>query len=124
MNIMQDDLLNILKNNNRNIDNQKLMDYVNGRLSPEEKHEVEKWMIDEPFFSEAAEGLQAVGSEKAVTKSVEQINSQLRLYLRERKNKKRIRKLLPITFWTYVAIVVILLIAVITWVVVNRINGN
>ena len=121
---MQDDLLNILKNNNRNIDNQKLMDYVNGRLSPEEKHEVEKWMIDEPFFSEAAEGLQEVGSEKAVTKSVEQINSQLRLYLRERKNKKRIRKLLPITFWTYVAIVVILLIAVITWVIVNRINGS
>jgi anti-sigma factor RsiW len=55
---MHEDLLNILSDSNKDIDNQKIMDYISGRLSSEQKHEVEKWMIDNPFFNEAVEGLQ------------------------------------------------------------------
>ena len=47
---MHEDLLNILSDSNKDIDNQKLMDYISGKLSAEQKHEVEKWMIDNPFF--------------------------------------------------------------------------
>ncbi len=39
---MDDDLLNILSNSNKDIDNQKLMDYLSDKLSAEEKHEFEK----------------------------------------------------------------------------------
>ncbi len=39
---MNQDLLNILANSNKDIDNQKLMDYLNGKLSDDEKHELEK----------------------------------------------------------------------------------
>ena len=38
---MNDDLLNILSNGNKDIDNQKLVDYLDGKLSEKEKHEVE-----------------------------------------------------------------------------------
>ena len=38
---MNNDLLNILSNSNKDIDNQKLMDYVAGKLTEQEKHEVE-----------------------------------------------------------------------------------
>ena len=41
---MSSDLLNILSNSNKDIDNQKLMDYISGKLSGKEKHEVEQWM--------------------------------------------------------------------------------
>ena len=34
---MNDDLLNILSNSNKDIDNQKLMDYLSGKLSAAEK---------------------------------------------------------------------------------------
>ena len=39
---MNDDLLNILSGSNKDIDNQKLMDYISNKLSAEQKHEFEK----------------------------------------------------------------------------------
>jgi hypothetical protein len=55
---MTDDLLNILSNSNKDIDNQKLMDYVSGKLSAEEKHEFEKTLVDSEILNDAVEGLE------------------------------------------------------------------
>ena len=60
---MQDNLLNILSDNNKDIDNQKLMDYISGKLSAEQRHEVEKQMADNAFLNEAIEGLQQAGKD-------------------------------------------------------------
>jgi anti-sigma factor RsiW len=54
---MSDDLLNILSNSNKDIDNQKLMDYLSDKLSAEEKHEVEKTLVDSELMNDAVEGL-------------------------------------------------------------------
>jgi anti-sigma factor RsiW len=108
---MHDNLLNILSDSNKDIDNQKLMDYISGKLSGEQKHEVEKWMADNPLVSEAIEGLQQTSSENSA-KAVEQINKQLRIHLQQRKRKKESR-FIPVNMWTYVAIVLILLIIVV-----------
>jgi len=61
---MNNDLLNILGNSNKDIDNQKLMDYLSGKLSDQEKHEVEMWMVDNDFENEALEGLQQMSGNK------------------------------------------------------------
>jgi thiosulfate reductase cytochrome b subunit len=115
---MQEDLLNILSDSNKEIDNQKLMDYISGKLSAEHKHEVEKWMVDNPFFNEAVEGLQEAGSEKDVQDSVDQINKQLRVYLKQRK-RKRVRNLLPVNKWTYIAVLFILALAVLVYLIIR-----
>lgn len=117
---MHEDLLNILSDSNKDIDNQKLMDYISGKLSDEQKHEVEKWMIDNPFFNEAIEGLQLAGSEKKVQKNVEELNRQLRKYLQQKK-RKRGRDFFPVNTWTYIAIVLILAIAVLVYLVIVKI---
>jgi anti-sigma factor RsiW len=113
------DLLNILSESNKDIDNQKLMDYISGRLSEEAKHEVEKWMIDNPFFDEAVQGLQQAGGEKKVQSSVDQINRQLAKYLEQKKTRKSKRKLSTNT-WTYIAVVIILMLAVLVYVIVSK----
>jgi hypothetical protein len=115
---MSDDLLKILSESNKDIDNQKLMDYISGKLSGEQKHEVEQWMIDNPFLSDAVEGLQHAGNENEVKASVEQINKELRKYLQARK-RRREPKLLPVNMWTYVAVLVILAIAVVVYLVLH-----
>lgn len=119
---MQEDLLNILSESNKDIDNQKLMDYLSGKLSAEQKHEVEKWMMENPFFNEAVEGLQQAGPGSQVQASVDQINTQLRKYLQNRK-KKRARKLLPVNVWTYLAVIFILAVAIIVYLVI-RLRGR
>ena len=110
---MNDDLLNILSNSNKDIDNQKLMDYISGKLSAEQKHEVEKWMIDNPFFNEAVEGLQNADAKK-VSASVEEINNTLRKYLKQKK-KRREKNLFPLNLWTYITLLFILAMAVLVY---------
>lgn len=116
---MSESLLNILSESNKDIDNQKLMDYISGRLSGEGRHDVEKWMMDNPFFNEAVEGLQQAGDEKKVQTSVDQINSQLVKYLKQKKIRKGKRKI-PANTWTYLAVAVILLLAVLIFLVVSK----
>ena len=117
---MHDDLLNILSESNKDIDNQKLMDYISGKLSAEQKHEVEKWMIDNPFFNEAVEGLENTDAKK-VSASVDEINNALRKYLKERK-RKREKNLFPLNLWTYIAVLFILALAVLVYLFLHRIR--
>jgi anti-sigma factor RsiW len=115
---MSDDLLKILSESNKDIDNQKLMDYISGKLSAEQKNEVERWMIDNPFFNEAVEGLQHAGGEQQVKASVDEINKALRKYLAVRKRRREM-KLLPVNLWTYVAVLLILVLVVVVYLVVH-----
>ena len=55
---MSKDLLNILANSNKDIDNQKLMDYLSGKLSQQEQHEIEKEMAGNELVNDAVEGLE------------------------------------------------------------------
>lgn len=117
---MQDNLLNILSDSNKDIDNQKLMDYISGKLSADQRHEVEKQMADNAFLREAIEGLQQAGNENSIL-AAEQLNKQLRNYLQQRK-KKRQKKLFPVSTWTYVAVIFILIVAVVVYFVI-RLKG-
>jgi anti-sigma factor RsiW len=118
---MHEDLLNILSDNNKDIDNQKLMDYISGRLSAEDKHEVEKWMVDNPFFNEAVEGLQQAGGEKKVQASIDQINNQLHKYLQQKKSR-RLKKLAPVNGWVLIAVIFILALAVLVYLVIKKLE--
>ena len=64
---MSDELLNILSNSNKDIDNQKLMDYLSDKLSQEEKHEFEKSMVDSEMLNDAIEGLEKFKNKKDVS---------------------------------------------------------
>jgi hypothetical protein len=118
---MHEDLLKILSESNKDIDNQKLMDYLSGKLSAEQKHEVEKWMMDNPFFSEAIEGLQGAGNEKQVKASVDELNTALHSYLMQRK-RKREKSFFPVNWWMYVAVIFILTLAVLVYYFILRVS--
>ena len=119
---MSSDLLNILSNSNKDIDNQKLMDYISGKLSGKDKHEVEQWMIDNNFESEALEGLQAIKNKKDLDAYVTELNKELNKYLqvkRQRRDKKKIKEI-P---WSYLAIVVVLILIIIAYLVIQKISS-
>ena len=116
---MSNDLLNILSNSNKDIDNQKLMDYISGKLSGSEKHQVEQWMIDNNFESEAMEGLQIMKDKKDLEKYVNQLNKELNQYLKQKKQRRDRKKIKEIP-WSYFAIVLILLLIIIAYFVIQR----
>ncbi len=111
---MNNDLLNILSNSNKDIDNQKLMDYLSDKLSAEEKHEFEKGMIDSEMMNDVVEGLEKFNDKSRVDTFVDQLNSNLKKQLVKRKTKKQNRRLQEMP-WLYFAIALIILLILIAF---------
>ncbi len=116
---MNVDLLKILSNSNKDIDNQKLMDYLSDKLSAEEKHNLEAAMIDSEMMSDALEGLEKFKNKKDVSGLVEQLNANLKNQLEKKKSKKlkRVIRDLP---WLYLTIILILIIILIGFLVIKK----
>lgn len=113
------ELLKILSNSNKDIDNQKLMDYLAGKLSGKEKHQVEEWMNENEFINDAIEGLQSLEQPLQASAYVEQLNRQLNTYLAQ-KNKRRTRKAAMHISWTVIAIILILVLAILGYLVIHK----
>ncbi len=116
---MNDDLLKILSNSNKDIDNQKLMDYLSDKLSAEEKHNLEKAMIDSDMINDAVEGLNSFKNKKDVSALAEQLNVNLKKQLEKKKSKKLKRKIKDLP-WLYLTIILILIIILIGFLVIKK----
>lgn len=116
---MKEDLLKILSQSNKDIDNQQLMDYLQGKLSAGESHELEKKMADDALFNDAIEGLQNIRNKKDIQTYVEQMNRDLQKNLtkkRQRREKRRWKD----SPWGYVAVIVIILACIAGYFVVKK----
>ena len=116
---MNHDLLKILSESNKDIDNQKLMDYLAGQLDQESSHQVEEMMSGDDFVNDAIEGLQRLDNQKRIENLVEQLNTDLQKKLQAKKARKDKRKLQEHP-WIYYAIVLIILLGVAGWYVINK----
>ena len=82
---MSDDLKDILSDLNNEIEQEKLLDYLNKNLSASEAHEVEKKMADDEFMNDAVEGLEKFNNKKDLTLFVQQLNKDLQKQIEKKK---------------------------------------
>jgi ATP-dependent Zn protease len=116
---MSDDLLNILSNSSKDIDNQKLMDYLSNKLSAEEKHEFEKILVDSDLASDAIEGLDQFKNKKDPVAFAEQLNQNLQKQLQKKKVTREKRRFKD-GVWIYFTIILIIVILLITFFVIFK----
>jgi hypothetical protein len=65
-----------------------LMKYVSDKLSPAEKHEVEKHLIDCDMCSDAVEGLQRIGDKKKISNITAELNQKIQTRIDTNEEKK------------------------------------
>jgi len=116
---MSDDLKDILGNSNKDIDNQKLMDYLSRSLSKEESHELEKLMAEDEFMNDAVEGLEQISNTKNINAYTEQLNYNLKKQLAKKKDRKEKRRLKEQP-WIYLAIITLLLLCILAYIVIKK----
>ena len=116
---MNDELKNILSNLNNEIEQDKLLDYLNKNLPASEAHEVEKQMADDDFMNDAVEGLEKFNNKKDLGLYVQQLNHDLQKQL-SKKNKRREKRKLKEQPWVYFAIILLLVMAVICFIVIKK----
>jgi len=115
---MSDDLLNILSNSNKDIDNQKLMDYISGKLPAVETHDFEKTLVDSEMMNDAVEGLQKIKN-KDISGLVEQLNANLHKQLEKSKSKKLKRRIKDLP-WLYLIIILVLIFILISFFIIKK----
>ncbi|MFN8252950.1 MAG: hypothetical protein U0V75_13865 [Ferruginibacter sp.] len=120
---MSDDLKDILNNSNKDIDNQKLMDYLSKKLSAEESHELERMMAEDEFMNDAMEGLEEVGDTKKIGVSIEDLNRELQKQVAKKKLRKEKRKLKDQP-WAYITIILLLLLMIVSYLVIKKMQQS
>lgn len=93
----------------------RLLAYFEGRLSPEEQHEVELLLSDEGMDSDAVEGLNEL-SAKEMKLATNELKHRLN---KELKNTNRRKGLYRDQRWTLLAIFMILILCVLGFIVIR-----
>lgn len=116
---MNDDLKNILTHLNSDIEQDKLLEYLNRKLSKEEQHLLETQMNNDSFVSDAMDGLEQIRNTDKVSLAVSQLNAGLKKQLEN--NKKRRNKGTVIQeSWIFYAVILLLVLAVIGYIVIKK----
>ena len=116
---MSGNLKDILSHLSTEVDQETLLKYLEGRLSDEQRHEIEKRMLASDFNDDAMEGLQGIKNKQEISSLVEQLNRDLHKKL-DKKKKRREKLRFKDQPWLYIAIVIILLLIVLSYVVIHR----
>jgi hypothetical protein len=116
---MSENLKDILSNLNPDIDQETLLQYLQGKLSAEQQHEVEKQMMEDDFESDALEGLENFKDKRKLTQLVDQLNHELKKKT-EKKKKLRQKLDLKIDPWVIVTVIIILLLVVVSYFIIHR----
>ena len=86
---MRNDLLDILSSKTSAITNEQLIDYLTGKMSDEQKHELEKTMLNSGMDNDAIEGLQMVTAKEKLQQYELELNKLLREKLKQKKTRPK-----------------------------------
>lgn len=116
---MSSDFKKILSHLSKDIEQEKLLQYLNEHLSAAEEHEVEMQLSDDPFLDDAMEGLQQVKAKNNLPLTLHQLNKNLLLQIK----KTKIRRQQSFSFqqpWIYYCIIILLIICIVGYLVIKR----
>ena len=119
---MSENLKDILSHLNPDIDQETLLLYLQGKLSSEEQHNIEKKMMDSEFNIDALEGLEHFKNKKNIQALVEQLNNDLKKKT-QKKKKARNRKNLSVDPWMILAVIILLALIVICFIIIKKAAG-
>jgi len=120
---MSDNLKDILSNLSTDVDQETLLLYLQGKLSDEQKHEVEKKLLRDEFEEDAVDGLQEFKDKEQLQYMVEMLNRDLKkktLQKKQRREKMKIKD----QPWLYISILILILLIALCYIVISRMLKN
>ena len=116
------DLKDIL-NEDDDLRNDDLLKYMQGELSKDDQHKVEKQMSNSDFVNDAVEGLQSIRNKKSIEQYVDELNRNLQKQVSTKKHRREKRKLKDHS-WITIAVIVVLTLCIIAYVVIRQHQKN
>ena len=115
---MQENLKDILSHLTTDIDQETLLLYLQDKLPPAKKHEVEKTLSSNEFASDALEGLQQI-DKKEIAHIAEMLNRDLKKKI-AKKIQRREKLKLKDQPWLYIAVFIFIMLIVLCYMIIHR----
>lgn len=106
------------QDNTSTIDENRLLAYIEGRLSSEEQHRLEEVLEANPFLNDAVEGLAEIKDKEQLKQITAQLNLQLKKQIQQRKKQRKSRRKLT-EHWGWLYVLIVLLLALMAWWVIR-----
>jgi hypothetical protein len=116
---MSENLKDILSHLSTEVDQETLLLYLQGKLTPEKQHELEKSLLDNEFAADALEGLQQFGDRQQIAAYAEQLNKELKKKTGRTKNYRK-KPRLQAEPWLIITLVIILLLLILTYFIIHK----
>jgi hypothetical protein len=115
-------LLNILKDQEVPIDNQQIIEYLQGELKEESLHNLEAIELDDPLMQDAMEGLRMLDKPASLQSMTKGLDQQLQQNIRAQKGRQRKVFSYKEHGWILMTVVTILILILIAFFVIYRIR--
>ncbi len=116
---MQDNLKDILSHLSTEIDQEALLLYLQGKLSPEKQHQLEKQMLENEFTADALEGLHSFGDKRKLANLADQLNRELKKKTAQKQALLKKRRL-HTEPWLIITLIIFLLLIIISYYIIYR----
>ena len=116
---MSENYKDILSNLSTEVDQETLLLYLQGKLSEEKKHEVEKQLLKDDFNDEAVDGLQEFKDKEQLQYMVEMLNRDLKKRTQKKKQRREKMKIKDQP-WLYVSILILIILVVLCYFYIRR----
>ena len=116
---MDEKIKDILSNLSTEVDQETLLLYLQGKLSEEKKHELEKQLIQDDFTTDAADGLEEFKDKQQLQYMVEMLNRDLRKKT-EKKKMRREKMKIKDQPWLYISILILIILIVMSYIFIRR----
>ncbi len=116
---MSENYKDILSHLSTDVDQETLLLYLQGKLSEEKRHEVEKKLIQNEFDDDALEGLQEIKDKQQIQYMVEMLNRDLKKKTAKKKLRREKMKIKDQP-WLYISILILILLIAICYIVIRR----
>ena len=118
------DITNILQEGEE-LNDEQLLKYLDGTLTDEERHALEKQMANSAFVNDAVEGLEHFGNTRNIEHYVHRLNADLQKQTAKKKKKKEKRKLKN-QDWIVMAVIIVIILCLLCYFTVKEFHkyGN
>ncbi|HEX4877692.1 MAG TPA: hypothetical protein VFV31_13540 [Chitinophagaceae bacterium] len=116
---MDEKLKDILSNLSTEVDQETLLQYLQGKLPDDKKHEVEMHLLNSEFEEDAVEGLQAFKDKAQLQYMVDMLNRDLKKKT-EKKKLRREKMKIQEQPWLYISLLILLILIIISYIIVRK----
>ena len=120
---MEEKYKDILSNLSTEIDQETLLLYLQGKLSEETRHEIEKKLLGDEFNEDAAEGLDEFRDKQQIQYMVEMLNRDLRSKT-QKKKQRRERMRIKDQPWLWISVLILIILLVMAYLFISRMLKN